>query len=51
MEQARGSTLSTKKKTRNECFLILFVVVVVAVLGFELRAYPLSHSTSSFFVC
>jgi hypothetical protein len=27
-----------------------FVVVVVAVLGFELRAYNLSHSINPFYV-
>jgi hypothetical protein len=31
-------------------YLFFVVVVVVAILGLELRAYTLSHSTSPFFV-
>jgi hypothetical protein len=30
---------------------ILFYLCIFAVLGFELRAYTVSHSTSPFFVC
>jgi hypothetical protein len=31
-------------------FIIIIIVIIFAVLGLELRAYTLSHSTSPFFV-
>jgi Na+/proline symporter len=41
-----------KKKKKFYLFICLFVYLFIflAVLGFELRAYTLSHSTSPFFV-
>jgi hypothetical protein len=45
--------LLLKKKTplfANGLCFCLFVCLFFAVLGFELRTYTLSHSTSPFFV-
>jgi hypothetical protein len=39
----------TEKRTcYDEGFIYLFIYLFIAVLGFELRAYALSHSTSPF---
>jgi hypothetical protein len=42
-----------KRGKRVRCIIIIIIIIIItiiAVLGFQLRAYTLSHSTSPFFV-